>query len=119
MCDGTTLDNSRMCHLCLRLALGDGLLSVQTRSPRSANLMVELDDSGVRIGVQGARRNAWASGMQRDMARGFSVYLLSLRRTRGRPPTAQTFASIAVSEAGTLAEQDAFHEEWLASLPSA
>ena len=77
------------------------------------NLMGELDRSDVRIGVEGARPNAWASGMQRDMGRGLRLYLLSAPRSPGRPPSARTFDAIPPSEAGTVAEQDAFQREWL------
>jgi hypothetical protein len=36
-----------------------------------------LDPLGIRLGTNGAHRNAWASGMQRDMGEGRVVYLLS------------------------------------------
>jgi hypothetical protein len=35
----------------------------------------ETDPVGVRLGVAGALRNAWASGMQRDTGEGRAVYL--------------------------------------------
>jgi hypothetical protein len=36
-----------------------------------------LDLLGIRLGVNGARRDAWASGMQCDMGEGRVVYLLA------------------------------------------
>jgi hypothetical protein len=65
-----------------------------------------------RLGVNGARPNAWASGMLRDMAGGQQVYLLSLPRIRERPPTAPTLGDASLSEVGSLAEQDAFQANW-------
>jgi len=36
----------------------------------------QIEPLGMRACCNGARRDAWASGMQRDMGRGASVYLL-------------------------------------------
>ena len=44
-----------------------------------------LDPLGIRLGVNGARRNAWASGMQRDMGEEQVVYPLTEGQS-GRPP---------------------------------
>jgi hypothetical protein len=35
-----------------------------------------LDPLGIRLGINGARRDAWASGMQCDIGEGRVVYLL-------------------------------------------
>jgi hypothetical protein len=40
-----------------------------------------LDPLGIRLGVNGARRDAWASGMQCDMGEGRAVYLEAACRT--------------------------------------
>lgn len=80
-------------------------------------LMVELERDDGRIGVMGARANAWASGMQRDMGSGRSVYLLSLPRTAGRPPSAPTLDPAPLHEVGTTAEQDDFHRRWMPERP--
>jgi hypothetical protein len=40
-----------------------------------------MDPLGIRLGVNGARRDAWASGMQSDMGEGRVVYLLKEGQT--------------------------------------
>lgn len=73
-----------------------------------------LDPLDLRLGVNGARRNAWASGMQRDMAEGRVVYLLVEGRT-GRPEQVSTLGSAPASHVGTVEDQDQHHEQWLRS----
>jgi hypothetical protein len=68
----------------------------------------------VRIGVAGARANAWSSGMQRDMGEGRWVYLHD-PALHERAPDAPTLEPIPPEEAATVAEQDACFEEWVAS----
>lgn len=75
-------------------------------------LMAHLEADGGLIGVVGARPNAWASGMQRDMGDGRSVYVLSLPRVEGRPPSEPTLDPAPLDEVGTAAQQDAFQEQW-------
>jgi hypothetical protein len=73
-----------------------------------------LDPLGIRLGVNGARRNAWASGMQRDMGEGRVVYLLS-EGQRGRPPQVSTLGPAPLAEVGTVDEQDEQFTRWLNS----
>lgn len=75
-------------------------------------LMTNLEADDGLIGVVGARPNAWASGMQRDMGEGRTVYVLSLPRTEGRPPSAPTLDPAPLDEVGTTGEQDAFQQQW-------
>ncbi len=75
-------------------------------------LMGAAEHDDVRIGVNGARPNAWPSGMLADMAQGLQVYLLPARRTAERLPTALTLGPAPLPEVGTLAEQDAFQRRW-------
>ncbi len=75
-----------------------------------------LDPLGVRFGVNGARRDAWASGMQRDMGEGRVVYLLTEGET-GRPPQVSTLGPTSLAEVGTVSEQDQQHARWLSSRP--
>jgi hypothetical protein len=77
------------------------------------NLRLQLEPEGVQICCNGARRNAWASGMQRDMASGLAVYLLQLGQ-HGGPPFARTLDPAPCDECGTVAEQRAFFEQWRA-----
>jgi hypothetical protein len=77
-----------------------------------------LDPLGIRLGVNGARRNAWASGMQRDMGEGRVVYLLSEGHRR-RPPQVSTLGPAPLADVGTVDEQDKQYARWLNSRPPA
>jgi hypothetical protein len=77
-------------------------------------LRAKLDKEEILLGCNGARPNAWASGMQRDMGVGKTVYLCELDRG-GRPPEVRTLDAAPLDEAGTVREQDEFHARWLAS----
>jgi hypothetical protein len=68
-------------------------------------LRARLDNDEILLGCNGARANAWASGMQRDMGEGKTVYLCSLDR-RGRPPVARTLDPAPLDEVATISEQD-------------
>jgi hypothetical protein len=73
-----------------------------------------LDPLGVRLGVNGARRDAWASGMQCDMGEGRVVYLLTEGQA-GRPEQVSTLGPAPLSEVGTVDDQDQQREQWLRS----
>lgn len=73
-----------------------------------------VDPLGIRLGVNGARRDAWASGMQRDMGEGRFVYLLTEGET-GRPPQVSTLGRASLAEVGTVREQEEQHARWLSS----
>jgi len=73
-----------------------------------------LEPQGVRLGVNGARRDAWASGMQCDMGEGRVVYLLAEGQV-GRPEQVSTLGDTPVSHVGTVDDQDQQHERWLQS----
>jgi len=73
-----------------------------------------VDPLGIRLGVNGARRDAWASGMQCDMGEGRVVYLL-VEGQAGRPEQVSTLGPTPVSHVGTVDDQDRRHEQWLRS----
>jgi hypothetical protein len=77
-------------------------------------LRCALDPLGIRLGVNGARRDAWASGMQCDMGEGRVVYLLAEGQT-GRPKQVSTLGRTALEHVGTLEEQDQQYARWLRS----
>lgn len=70
-----------------------------------------LDPLGIRLGVNGARRDAWASGMQCDMGEGRVVYLL-VEGQAGRPEQVSTLGSTSVSQVGTVEDQDQQYARW-------
>jgi hypothetical protein len=69
---------------------------------------------GIRLGVNGARRDTWASGMQCDMGEGRVVYLLAEGQA-GRPEQVSTLGPAPVSHMGTVDDQDRQHERRLRS----
>lgn len=71
-----------------------------------------LDPLDIRLGVNGARRDAWASGMQCDMGEGRVVYLL-VKQQAGRPEQVSTLGPAPLSHIGTVEDQDQQHEQWL------
>jgi hypothetical protein len=73
-----------------------------------------LDPLGIRLGVNGARRDAWASGMQCDMGEGRVVYLL-VEGQAGRPEQVRTLGPTATGDVGTVDDQDQQHVRWLRS----
>lgn len=77
------------------------------------NLRDQLDEMQIRLCCNGARRNAWASGMQRDMGGGREVYLLELDRP-GRPLEAETLGDAPCDQVATVREQKDFYADWLA-----
>lgn len=80
-------------------------------------LREELEPLGYRFLVNGARRNAWPSGMARDMGAGLSAYLLELGKHGSRPPSVRIFEPADEAEIALVDEQRAFYESWLRELP--
>ena len=69
-----------------------------------------LDHLGVKLLVNGARRDVWASGMARDMGAGLKVYV-----TGGAKPAehlVELMDPCAAALVGTVEEQDEFYFEW-------
>lgn len=81
-------------------------------------LRLEVEPNGVQLCCNGARRNAWSSGMQRDMDEGSTTYLLRLGEHGARPRSVRTLDPAPGNDVTTVAEQVAFHEEWLGELRS-
>ena len=70
---------------------------------------------GIRLCCNGARRDAWASGMQRDMGSGFTTYLLGETPKGDRPPAVATLDAAPVEMIVTVDEQRSWCRAWLAS----
>jgi hypothetical protein len=75
----------------------------------------QVEPVGYRLCCNGARRDAWASGMQRDMGGGIVVYLLADVIGHDRPPQVETLAAAPPDAVCTVAEQRSWHDSWLAS----
>ncbi|MGC7095269.1 hypothetical protein ACPZ19_11430 [Amycolatopsis lurida] len=68
-----------------------------------AKLRTALEEHGWLLAVQGARRNAHASGMMRDVANGKRVYLMTFER--GPYPAVDTLAPADPDQVTTLEDQ--------------
>jgi hypothetical protein len=73
-----------------------------------------VDPLGIRLGVNGARRDSWASGMQCDMGEGRVVYILREGQAAG-PAQVPTLGTTALADIGTVEEQDEQYARWLDS----
>lgn len=106
----------RLYRLTARL---EGLDDVITESSDCFRAMQEvrspLDERGLKLCCNGARTDAWASGMQRDMGEGLVCYLLSLPRQATRPQQVSIFGSAPVDAVGTVAEQEDHYQRWCTS----
>ena len=81
------------------------------------DLREQLDMEQIRVCCNGARRNAWSSGMQQDMGRGHHVYLLETNRT-GRPTEVRTLDPAPCDQVVTVQEQKEWYADWLAQRTS-
>ena len=78
------------------------------------NLRRVIDPLGFRLALNGARRDAWASGMQRDMGEGRYVYLLEPGQ-KGRPEQVDTLGTAPIEFIGSVAEQETHYAHWLST----
>lgn len=77
------------------------------------DLRLKLDQEHITIGVNGARPNCTLSGMLADMGEGRSVYALEPGLTE-RPRLLRTLDPAPLDAVGSVADQDAFKQQWLA-----
>ena len=82
-----------------------------------ANLRRELETSGWMIAVQGSRKQAYASGMIRDMHGATRVYICATGRIVTRADLVDIFAEAPVDDIVTVEEQGEWYKAWRASLP--
>ncbi len=73
----------------------------------------EIEPLGFRLCCNGARKDAWASGMLRDMGMGKSVYLLADARKGERPPQVGTLEAAPADMIVTVEEQRRWYADWL------
>lgn len=74
----------------------------------------QLEPDGLMIAVQGARRDTYPSGMARDMGAGMKVYVLHQGMRGRREDLVETLADAPLDDLGTVDEQRAFHDTWIA-----
>ena len=100
---------------CLELQIENvGSFSQESHSYFDAliDLRKELEPLQIKVLCFGARKDVWASGMQRDMGAGLSAYLLSAEG-EGRKPEQSIFDYALPETIGTIDEQREFAENWL------
>ena len=78
----------------------------------------KTDPDAIRWLCHGARREAWASGMLRDMSGASKVYITKIGLPTTRSDLVPIFGAVARDAVGTVEEQDAYHHAWLNSLNS-
>jgi hypothetical protein len=74
----------------------------------------QLEPDGLRVAVQGSRRDTYPSGMARDMGGGMRVYVLRRPGLPGRQDLVQTLDDAPLDQVATVDEQRAFSEAWRA-----
>jgi hypothetical protein len=73
----------------------------------------QVEPRGLRLCCNGARRDAWSSGMQRDMGQGLTVYILQGVPKGTRPPQVDTLDHAPCHEVVPVEEQEACYRGWL------
>ncbi len=81
-------------------------------------LRKQIEPIGAHICCNGSRRDAWASGMQRDMGQGLVVYLLDGVQPKERPPQVNTLDPAPATEVVSVEVQLAWHGDWLRNRPA-
>ena len=81
-------------------------------------LRAELEPLGYRTLVNGARRNAWPSGMGRDMGGGRLAYLLVLGQHDQKPALVDIFEAADEADLSVVEDQRAFFDSWIAEVES-
>jgi hypothetical protein len=74
----------------------------------------QLEPDGLMVAVQGSRRDAYPSGMARDMGGGMGVYVMRPGLTVRLEYMVQTLDDAPPDQLATVAEQQAFFTAWLA-----
>lgn len=79
-------------------------------------LRADLEKQGAKILCNGARVDAFASRMARDMGGGRKVYITRLGRRAALEDLVDTFGDAPADRVGTVAEQQQFFRQWIASV---
>lgn len=77
---------------------------------------LELEKEGLLLVCYGASRNVWTSGMAESMGLSFKVYKLTLGQHPNRNDLVIIFNDGPDVDPVTLAEQKAFHSQWIESV---
>lgn len=79
-------------------------------------LRQELEGIGAQLLCAGARYDVFPSGMSRSMGGGRKAYITRLHSPSRRTDLVDIFDYAESKSAGSIAQQRAFHDEWVSSL---
>jgi hypothetical protein len=74
----------------------------------------QLEPDGLRVAVQGSRRDTYPSGMARDMGGGMMVYVMRPGLPAHPEDVMETLGDAPLDQVATVDEQRACFEAWLA-----
>jgi hypothetical protein len=80
------------------------------------SLRKTLEEAGVQLLCAGARPEVFPSGMSRDMGGGRKAYITKLGNPALRTDLVDIFDYSDAQSVGSVSDQHAFHERWVASL---
>jgi hypothetical protein len=80
------------------------------------SLRTALENIGVQLLCAGARPDAFPSGMSRNMGGGRKAYITKLGCPALRTDLVDIFDYSDAQSVGSVSDQHAFHERWVASL---
>ena len=76
----------------------------------------QLEPAGLMVAVQGSRRDTYPSRMARDMGGGWKIYVMRPGLPGHPDDLVRTLDDAPPDQLGTVDEQWAFREAWMASL---
>lgn len=79
-------------------------------------IRLKLEAAGRMIAVQGSRREAYASGLQRDMHGGIRAYICKMGEQIAMDDLVDIFAAADRDQVATVAEQHEWYRRWRASI---
>lgn len=80
------------------------------------NLRRFLEEKGWRILCNGARFDAYPSGMSRDMSGGHKLYIRKIGQHPQRSDLVKIFDKAEPEKIGTIEEQLSYYKQWLESI---
>jgi hypothetical protein len=80
------------------------------------DLRLVLERQGIKVLCNGARIDAWVSGLASQMSAGGAVYLVKVGQPASPNDVVPLFGPTPAEFVGTVAEQRAYQEQWWASL---
>ena len=104
----------------LTLEMSDSAVSVVDRDLFQSldELRLLLESQRLSVAVQGSRKNAWASGMQRNMTGAHKIYICQAGRHVSKSDVVNIFDDADPSDLATVAAQRENYRLWRESVRS-